>query len=260
MRVVFFGRIHPERANLSVGGVPKFQVRVPSCGEPLSVQTNIIRSQLTAVCEGAGIAPEHIPEIRNYLQDLLVAQIDFLGFAEGAAYNVEITGCINPGTNETQVFGWHHPDLAGLAGSVGVVPGEPERFTRAFILACTDDNLRNALGDARRALSNPTHTALYCYKAIEHLRTKFQSNNKPTEDEKKSAWVNLRDAMRIDRTFIEPIAARAQAPRHGSLPFISWTERQQLLASTWMIIDRYIEWAKAGGGPLNASKFPILAS
>lgn len=236
-RVCFFGRVHPERAAVSIK-LPGFSVKLIDTGGGLSGEfTTSIELSQVHVLYFSEQEEFCLATLKNVVEDSIRLQVDILGFTSGCRYDVEITHACNLMTFEESIFGVGIPVL---------MDRQNKRFEELLPLFSRkeSDYLRRCLADLREAMGQPKDTGELCFRAIETLRQYFiYANNLPGDDSKKS-WEIMRDQLGIERKPIDEISKYALQQRHGGTAPISDEERAQIFSKTWSIVDRFIDYAK----------------
>lgn len=238
---VYFGRVHPERANLSISLPFEFQQIVPEEGINTRVRVNISRSQLTCTADADGIPNEKLPALTNYVRELFGRIIDCLGWLEGAAYDVELTGVLLP-SGELNVLGVHRPQL-GLGTGLIKNAERAIDLTRVFSHAISDSFAASALSDLRLALKMPALTFMFGFSAIERIRSGIAPTSDPDDSKQRApAWERFLTELNIDRTGVDWVRINARPTRHGATPYVSGHDIDICLGLCWLTVERYILW------------------
>lgn len=257
-RLIFTGRVQPERIPLTVVGLPAFPLPNTSAGYNAIVQLNINNSLVSIIADVDGFAPDKVPTIRNHILESLAFWVDIHGFIYGAAYSMELSTCIDPGNARTWSLAPALPQLGLLAHTLwpyrqgGQGPFIPFHLSQ-------DNSLVAALADLRRSLIYPAHTGFHCYRAMEHLRTGVDPGSASnSKSRRKQGWSQFRGALRVDESLLNYIERASDSPRHGSLPWISGEKRVRLMEESWRITDRYIAYLRVQKTALPEDQYPPL--
>lgn len=197
-------------------------------------------------------------ELQNYVRDGIVRPaIDALNYLWGRGYDVSITSVVMP-TGKEISFGvgiqelWEARDERPLTF---------ENFERLWAVLLQSPELRRALGNLREAIRLSEDTGFFCYRAVESLRHHFyrktdtKSNGKVDTE---PSWKRLREALRIDRSWIDALKPFADEQRHGKLPYMSGLDRVSAMQYTWKVVDRFCIYADRGFIQLPESEFEKL--
>jgi hypothetical protein len=102
-------------------------------------------------------------------------------------------------------------------------------------------HIRRALRDLVSAIHETNDTGFYCYRALETLRLHCASLHGLESSEKSKQWLRFREAADVDEATLRQIKAAADGLRHGEVQTqVSGEDRDQLLKTTWSIVDRYL--------------------
>ncbi len=262
-RIVFLGRIYPERADITFrvrtpeGRCPAFQRAAIGPVPAFTIELSLLRSQIIAICNLPNFRDEWIPDIRNCVDEMARSWVDLFGFLEGAAYQLEITAWVDPNTGHHELLG-HLDSAARLALQLPkiaeLVQQNREEGMNLVALALTDDALRLALAECRRALLYAASTAAHCYRAVEGIRKGLVGG-----DTSPATWAAFRERVRVAETPLRSLADKSVPVRHGQEPYISSGDRSAIFAFTWKIVERYmICRLRYPGNQLPADLFPMI--
>jgi len=241
-RFVFTGRVHPERAQVSIN-LPgrKCTIIDKGCGISGEMSTDISCSQICVIYSSeTGVVD--ILTLKNAVEDAIRLQLDILGYVLGCGYDAEITQAIALDTHEKHVFG---------VGIPVIEQRKNQNFEQILNLFNVDesDYLRRCLADLREAVKTPKDTGEFCYRAIETLRKFFAQQNGLDDnkrDECNKSWEILRNELVVERKELDEIAVFAVDIRHGGTMLITSDNRARIFGLTWDIVDKFIAYAKNG--------------
>lgn len=246
MKYIFTGKVLPERAgvnlpNVIFGGVHN------EIGLSFSAELSINYSQIAAEIE-IHKGDIDIFTLMNIVQASIGSIVDAFGYIHGIGYDIEIISAVDEKANQT-VFG------------VGVPGLEARKMERPLDLDAILRNFKNsqflatALSDLRESIRS-AHTGYFCYRAVECIRQHFY---KP-EDKRETdpSWKRLREALKIDREWIDEIGKYALPQRHGEEKFISGEEREKIMQHAWKVVDRFCIYLDKGSRSLDEKEYPIL--
>ena len=225
MRYVVTGRVHPERANVSISPCSWTH---PDGGE---VVVRCESSQLTVTLDdpridghvSAFVTAEHVAQ----------AVVSALGFSLATGYSVELIQVLEE-SGAVHVFGVRTPELM-------FEPHGPV-FAAAAELSKRDLFFRMALADYARAFRDSLACAAYCYRAIEAIKSAFG----PGDDSR--LWPKMHDALGTDRENIDrAVKPFADPVRHGNwseLPPTHSAQRAEMLRITRDVLARYLSFRR----------------
>jgi len=249
MRYTFIGRVLPERAYFGISQPLQIENVHDEAGLSFTTKLSIDVAQISAeVLINKGSTD--IFTLKNIVEGTIRAIVDAFGYISGRGYDIEIISAIDENAKQT-VFG------------VGVPALEASQKQRPLDFGSVLRNFANsqflipALADLRESIRS-AHSGFYCYRAIECVRQHFYQ---PQDgDDAKKSWKRLREALQIERSWIDVIGEYAKPQRHGKGKFIPDTERAKILQNTWKVIDRFCIYLEKGSQPLDVQQFPILRS
>lgn len=245
---IFSGKIMPERANVSVSTL-SIKVLAEEAGINVDAIVSINASQVSIVIETTDKNAD-LPTLKNYVEYLVRTVVDAYGYLSGRGYDVEITSVVDPDGKHT-VFGVGIPELEEAQNE------RPLHFPELLKVMGRSQHLHRALGDLREAIRSPWDTGFFCYRAVECIRQSFVE--KEDGNDKDPSWEGLRNALRIDRSWLEKYTREsADAQRHGSTRYMSEEDRVLAMKHAWKVIDRFCVYAHRGFIPLSESEFDIL--
>jgi hypothetical protein len=126
-------------------------------------------------------------------------------------------------------------------------------FSGAFSLINSDHNLVMALGDLVDAVKNTSDAPINLARAIDGIR-KMIAPGEPIEEQ----WRIMRERLRIDRAYLQPITDISRDPRHGRRKSFTADQIHEIFIRCWTIMNRYLEYLKANRSELPEHKFPLL--
>jgi hypothetical protein len=237
---VFTGRIRPEWTSVRI------DVRDP----PLRFQLGEIegnRGEMTVLINASQFSllvttekpVENLATFRNGIITVARSLFDAIGYHAGQAIDIEITSLTDLRGQELHVFLDGLPEYSAAERPLSIEELVP--------LAVSFVPLRQALSDLRQTLTSPADTAVFSYRAIESIMQHFRK----TEDKNRQlAWDRLRDSLRIERTWIEPVQKFAEIHRHGTLTMLTGAERLDITRRAWLVVDRFCVYLRNEQRPL----------
>ena len=255
----FSGRVHPERAYVTLETIPRCTIETKFADAALVLDAHIVINNaqilIVANCQQR---IEDLETLRIIIESVAQGAVDSFGYIEGRGYDVEISSVIASTGEQWTVFG---VEIAAIQASKG---DRPVSFGELYTLLTTRDQsqdetvsfrlmqLRIALGDLREAVRSPKLTAFFCYRAIESLRQCYLGpDERDDEAERRDSWKRMRNELRIDRSWISQIQEASTVERHGGHKEMSGEQRVDLMLHTWKVVDRFIMSAKNKFQPLS---------
>jgi hypothetical protein len=204
-KYTFTGRILPERANVSLGSVtiPNFFTKEAVLKGNITISIKI--SQIIAQVEIThGVVD--IFTLKNSIEFVVRNIVDAFGYVTGRGYDIEITSGIDSVGNQT-IFGVGVDTLEDSASE------RPFTYEQVLQLTTKSLHLRRALSDLREAIRSPFDTHFFCYRVLEDVRQHFHLDG----EEPKKSWSQLKDSLRIERSYIIEFESIATGQRHGEI-------------------------------------------
>jgi hypothetical protein len=232
----FFGKVLPERANVTISQIA-YRLIQPDSGIEGDLIVSIDLSQVTA----RFISGEEVVDLltlRNYVHDAIRVELDILGYMNGCGYELEIIQVADSLGNPPVIFGIGIPVLANQNRSIDFVK----------VMNLFQDNrgnyLRLCLADLREAIREPRDTGFFIYRAIEALMQSFRTDD--SRKPKERAWQSLRSELSVSEEDIRSLEKVATSFRHGDTRYIGDAEKCELFTIAWNIVDKYIQYACNG--------------
>lgn len=202
--------------------------------------------------------------VGNYVDRLVRVLLDAYGYIQGGSYDVYISHYIDHRALDSG--NWVRPFTVGslnLPQDVGVTF---DNLLRIVMLEPSDRHderrvrsvgqLTQALGDIRESIRNPHDTALHCFRAIENIRQCYVEPGDASGDAKPS-WKRMRTQLRIERSWIDDIAAARHPQAHGDSRMLSGEQREDFVKRVRVVIARFIASMQNGFAPLS-DEFEVL--
>ena len=160
--------------------------------------------------------------------------LDSLGLLRGATLTVElIAGSVD---NNAVVF--EDPTKPNFA-LVQDARVESEKLGPLVRHSFENRHLRHALADLRQALALDDDASFYCYRAIESLRQHYLVGAEDDGAARRQSWEDLRIALGVAETDIEPIKLAARSRRHGGSQSADYAERKSHVIWTRDLIEKF---------------------
>jgi len=244
---VFTGRVMPERANVNVSAF-QVQLLATDAGVSGNAIVSIDVSQVSVMLNTETVNVD-LHTLKNYMEYIVRNLVDALGYLSGCGYDVEITSVTEPDGKQT-VFG------VGILELGETKRERPLEFPKLIEVINKSQHLRRALGDLREAIRSSSDTGFFCYRAIECIRQSFKREEDGKDDS--PSWERLRDALCIDRSWINYLIKFAKPQRHGETPYMSGKDRDSAMQHAWKVVDRFCVYVQRGFQKLPENEFGML--
>ncbi len=182
--------------------------------------------------------------LHNDMTEISRSLYDAFGYLEGYALPVDILQIEHRETGQAFIFPGFVPELQASKNE------RPIMVDLLTTLAVGTPILRHTLSDLREAILSPKDTAFFCFRAIEDIRQMFVGTSDQSERE---SWKQMSQSLRINRSFVEEIRAKAIPNRHGQFLPLERADRIKLLTKSWKVVDRFILFLHEKEQPLAAS-------
>jgi hypothetical protein len=101
----------------------------------------------------------------------------------------------------------------------------------------------------------PFLVEINCARAIEGIRHIIAGQG----TEAKAAWPIMREALNMDKSYLDLITDNSIPRRHGQLKPVEENTIQEILRRSWTIMDRFFHYRLQGDTPLSIDRFPLLS-
>jgi hypothetical protein len=253
-KVAFLGRVFPICYQLNMAHPNPLEWIWEEENLVLRFDVRIEKSNTRIECTLDRFKPEYLAEIHRRSLDIVRSAVNLAAFCSGVGYSVVFEHFVDD-LGKQSVFSPQDPSLAGLCTSFSLDPGSAKTpFGKMWDLVVTDPALFQALDDLIVSITLPHHSSVNCARAVEGLRHLIAAPGASASQ----AWEQMRDALRLDRSFLQLITDTSTAPRHGDRAYIPGATTTEVVRRSWIIMDRFLEYRKRGNTPLPAADFPML--
>jgi hypothetical protein len=255
----FLGRIVPASAKHISLSYPtptdKLQSKYVSPENDLeaALTFRIANSQVDVECELNRFddSPDFLGILHKPVYDLTHALVSIVDFSTGYGLMLYFDYLIKPDGQRSPLL-MQHPNLAALCTSFRLT--DPLEFWRVLQIVLSDSSLCMAFNDLNESITLTHHATHSCARCIERLRNSMCGASM----DRKHAWIQFGDNLRVSKTYMDFITDRAAGSRHGDPTFIPGPEVKEVLERSWTIINRFLEYRKRGNTTLPLSEFPLL--
>jgi len=232
---LFHGVVLPERAQLSLQFALEFtHIASGSIGV---AKVSIVLNQVAVWVES-----EHhwdVFDLRNVVKNIVQSHLAMVGYLKGYAYDFEVTRVLNQSRGIDRVFGIDIPCLAERGKSVELQEALPK--LRDKTIGPNGVFLNRCFSDLAFSIKHADDTGFYCYRAIESLRHHCAAVHGLSKAEKSRQWEKFREVAGCDEQTLLSIKAAADPLRHGEASGARSEDREKLFASTWDVVDGYLD-------------------
>jgi hypothetical protein len=241
----FTGRVHPERYDFGISGLPILTVSAPD-GAQSHFRFQLDHSQVTVQVKSNRAWP--LLDLKNQVSDLARIALDALGYIWSAALDLEIVSCVDP-DGELRVF---NTAFDGFR-ETGPDAAEHEHATLNILIqrGFASHAIRQALKDLRNAIREPSDTVFHCYRAVEAVRQEYvDTGQRDARAARRASWDRLRQstgAREADLRWLEELATRR---RHGQPVGVSHETRERALRIARTVLKQHCavtaDWKRPG--------------
>lgn len=254
-KVTFVGRVFPACYQISLTDRNPLDWIWQEENIVLHFGVSIEKSIARVDCTLERFKPDYIAEIHRRSFDIVRSAVNLAGFCSGVGYTVVFERFVDTLGKES-MFAPQDPSLASLCTSFSLAPQQGKMpFGSMWDLVVADPALFLALDDLIVSITLPHHSVVNCARAVEGLRHLIASPGASVSQ----AWEQMRDALRLDRGFLQLITEGSTAPRHGDRAHIPGVTTTEIVRRSWIIMDRFLEYRKRGNTALPAADFPMLS-
>lgn len=231
---LFYGKIRPERAQLSLGFDLRFQHS--STGHTGRIEVSVILNELVARVYTDEVWD--IFDLRNLVSNVIRTELSAFGYLVGRAYDIEITRVLRLEEKLDHVFGI---EVDCIAVPRRESPVEQKLLAlRPFLQGESGIYVSRCLMDLMSALRYADDTAFYCYRAVEALRNHCVKTQGKAISGRDAQWELFRSISGVSRDEIALLSDSAKGVRHGGFAAFDGSGRALLLEKAWEIVDRYL--------------------
>jgi hypothetical protein len=191
-RYIFNGVIVPHWAPIEVQNL---ELKVATIdGRNYSIGLTVIASYFSLLVTVEQPTAD-MGTFKNEIMSIVLGIFDAIGYHLGRAIAARVTTVLDLSTNQMVPFDEHIAELANT------VAERPVTVEKVISLTCGSVTLMDALHNLREAILQPRDTGFACYRAVENILQDFRE----ADEDNKRAWERLRESLRIDRSWIEPL-------------------------------------------------------
>jgi hypothetical protein len=253
--VQFLGRVLPRCIKIT-SHLPEMKWKWNTAQRDLVFRVWIGNSVVRVECDIETYEPEHLVEITKRAADLSRTLVNLIAFSSGHGLSVVLETFIGPDGMPTDLL-ITNPTLAPLCTVFSLSQENQSDFSVVTNLVFNEVSLFLALNDLIEAATEWHVAPTNCGRVIDRICRMISPNAKggPTA----SSWQAMRDALKLSKDYLEWISVQSTGPRHGDAAFVPGTTTTEIVARTWTVMNRFLEYRKRGNSPLKASEFPLLS-
>ncbi len=233
MKYIFFGKVQPERATLTISDI---SAEVGADDSPFkgTVKVSIKLSQV--VVELDTDMKLSTVDLRNTVENFVYTMVDVYGYLKGYAYSVELHSVYIPETQENEVFGI---DVIKITEDE---KNRPLNYHDTLLLALKHPKLYMVLKDLRDAIKRPFDTFFHCRRATETIMQHFM-----TSGNKAKGWKDTIRILGLNEADVNEIKNSGGGQRHGEYKSVLGEKRVDIMMKTWKVVDKFVEYLKFEG-------------
>jgi hypothetical protein len=251
MRIRFLGQVLPTTLKVTVQNHPTIRWNATEHNTIVHFDIKIADSEVTVDCH-----MNNFEERKHYIDlylrslDYVYAVLDVLSFSTGKYHRLIIDRWIKPNGDRKDIYDmfFNAPEFNSAATT------DPTDFGRVLSIVSVEHHLRMALRDLISGTMESHVSPVDFGRVVESLRHLISPNL-----DRKEGWARLLTTLRVERAFIQPITDTSTAPRHGDFSRIIGDVTTDIAKRTWILMNRYLEYRKAGNQPLPPELFPVLS-
>jgi hypothetical protein len=243
----FTGKIFPLAipAHSPIGQMPAITYQSVDTGATEVFTVSIVGSSVEVTVVLDNFTQDDVDRHRNTAFDLARTALDLWNFKMGWGLSLYLDRVFVPGA-EPEIIVPADPSLSSIVRyDIAAIP-------TLYPFIVSDTRLHTALNDLIVAITWPRAAPINCARAVEGLRT-LMSPGKRT-----AGWPVMREALNLDRAYLDAITKASEAPRHGDYIWAPAAETGELIYRSWTIMTRFLEWKRRGETQLPLAEFPTL--
>jgi len=246
---IFTGTIRPEWQGVIFEVGDPFKVTLTNdAGGAATIAFRLAYSQLSIIVKTANDVVE-LGAFRNEVFATVRPFVDLVGYFMGQVVAFDIPSVTFVEQDQLIVF------LEAVPGIHDQPQDRPLSVQTMFPVVMQYPHIGRALADLRGAVEMFNDTPFYTYRVVEDVMQFFVA-----DDDRPAAWQRLRDSLRIDRTFLQPLESASKFSRHGQLRVLTGAERIDLMKRAWQVVDRFAVFLHRGASePLPAGEYALLS-
>lgn len=251
----FIGRVIPEISDVSFQSGAKVLWDIDAATRTcVQFEVVIEHSVVTVSCEYQGdIRQEHVDAMYIRAVDLTRANVDLLSFSTGLGLVVVLDHVIDRAGSKSAIWP-QDSTLAPICTAYSMAGPLSQDFLGVARFVMEDPAIFMALNDLVTAISQAHCAPVNCARAVEGLRHLIA----PGLGREKQ-WAAMRDALRLEKSYLQPIMDNSTPGRHGNRAHVSGPVVRDIVQRSWTIMNRFFEYKKRGNAPLPQPEFSTLS-
>jgi len=197
------------------------------------VEINYVNSSFEAKVTGlAADPPPDIAGLRNAIEQIARSHVDAVGFLAGQGFETFVTRAKLPDGTDMELTPVI-PVLVANRNNLFLA----NKHSDLINLVDKSWSLANAVGSFRLAIREHGHTGAFCLRALESVKSHFDSPIVALTD--LEVWAAMSNALNLHRSLSDEMKPFAYPQRHGKPKVNLDSERSVLLRRTSTIVDRF---------------------
>lgn len=249
--IAFIGRILPDTVDVTILGLGQVNWKIPESGLDITIEIEIVHSKVTATCAANRFnRTDDLMPIYIRAFDLARTAADLISFAEGRALVVLFEWVVED-DGKTTPLRTEQPALARYVTALS----RDRNLADVWKLTVEEPAIFQALNDLVTCISLPHHGPINAARVVEGLSHIIGGVGAPAA----TRWQALREALNLDRAFLQLITDISTKPRHGNRTHIPGSQVDRVVTRAWMVMNRFLEFKLRGSSsPLPIAEFPLL--
>ncbi len=247
--VHFYGEVLPRPFRISLSNLPEVNWEVPESGLSLRFLLEIKDSQVHITVHANKYSDDDMVSLYMRAWDLARASVELVAFRLGWGVDVVLSKFVRPDGIENDLV-FSDERLAPICKSYDLTNGFPEMLK----IVLGDPAIFSLLHDLIRAITVPHASTVTCARVVDGIKHLIASAATTRTQE----WLQMREALRVDETYLRLITDYSKDSRHGKAVRIPGNITTEITKRSWKIMDRFLEYKKRNTGPLPITEYPIL--
>jgi hypothetical protein len=252
-KVQFLGAVIPVSFRLTVPGQRITRIDNET-GNTTTYKINICLGIINVECESDFTDRKYIDVLYLRASEMVRAAVNMVAFASGNGFHSSLDTIIQDDGIPLPI---HSQDLtiSKYCSAFTFTPsgGNETEFQQFYKLVVTDPLMEFTLNDLVSTLIDPRLSPISCGRAMDGIKNLIGAPGSSDS----ASWEQMRNALNIDRRYLQYITSYSTGPRHAKRDAISGAVIDEMRYRSWTVMNRYFEYRKRNT-PLTAPEFPLL--
>ncbi len=247
--VHFYGEVLPRAFRVSLSNPPEINWEVPERGLSLRFLLEIKNSQVHITVHANKYSDDDMVSLYMRAWDIARTCVELVAFRKAWGVEVVLTKFVKPDGVEAEIV-FNDPRLEPICKSYDLENGFPEMLK----IVLGSPAIFSLLHDLIRAITVPHASTVTCARVVDGIKHLIASGAPSRAKE----WLQMREALRVDETYVRLITDHSKDARHGKAVHIPGNVTSEIAKRAWTIMDRFLEYKKRNAGPLPIPEYPVL--